>query len=68
MARQYGESFQRPIDPFTGLPYPGMPAMAVISNNRPSGPGVVYLRDEEDGTPPPAPRTGPGGPPDPSGN
>lgn len=66
MAQRYGESFQRPIDPYTGLPIPGAPEMAVINNNRPSGGGYVILRDDLPLTQPPP--SGPGGPYDPSGN
>jgi hypothetical protein len=51
MARQYGEGFRRPADPFTGLPIPGAPAMAVMQTTRPSGPGYVVLRDENDNGP-----------------
>jgi len=50
MAQRYGESFQRPMDPFTGQPIPEMPEMVRLNTTRPGGSGYVVLRDPE---PPP---------------
>jgi hypothetical protein len=47
MAREYGEDFKRPVDPFTGESIPGAPRMAMPSTDRPGGSGYVVLMAEE---------------------
>lgn len=52
MAQRYGESFQRPMDPYTGLPDQMMPEMVRLNTTRPGGSGIVVLRDPD--APPPS--------------
>lgn len=51
MALRFGESFQRPVDFYTGLPDPDAPEMVRLNTTRPNGSGYVVLRDPD--VPPP---------------
>lgn len=53
MAERYGQGFQRPVDFFTGKPFPGAPEMATIRNNLHGPNGHVILRDTNPPAPPP---------------